>query len=261
MMSRRLLYALVLSMTGIMAAGAQDVIKSANAAYEKDQYDRAIELYNQAARELGTSSELYYNIGNANYRLGNMGEAILYYERALKLNPANSDARTNLEFVKEKINVDVAGGDSYFTGKIMRMITGQSSNTWATISVVLFLIFVASLLTYIFMDSIMLRKIGFFGGGIVLLMFIGTLSFAFVCRNHTVSTEYAIVTVPSSTLSTSPRVPKDKTEEAFLLNEGYKVQIVDSVKTGEGENALMWYDVTTADGHRAWIKQGDIEII
>ena len=51
MMSRRLLYALVLSMTGIMAAGAQDLIKSANAAYEKDQYDRAIELYNQAARE------------------------------------------------------------------------------------------------------------------------------------------------------------------------------------------------------------------
>ena len=166
MMSRRILYAIILSISGIMAAGAQDLIKSANAAYEKDQYDRAIELYNQAAREQGTSSELYYNIGNANYRLGNMGEAILYYERALKLNPANSDARTNLEFVKEKINVDVDGGDSYFTGKIMRMITGQSSNTWATISVVLFLIFVASLLTYIFMDSIMLRKIGFFGGGI-----------------------------------------------------------------------------------------------
>ena len=63
MMSRRILYALVLIMTGIMAAGAQDLIKSANAAYEKDQYDRAIELYNQAAREQGTSSELYYNIG------------------------------------------------------------------------------------------------------------------------------------------------------------------------------------------------------
>ena len=78
---------------------------------------------------------------------------------------------------------------------------------------------------------------------------------------HEIVDKYAIVTVPSSTLSTSPRVPKDKTEEAFLLNEGYKVQIVDSVKTGEGENALMWYDVTTADGHRAWIKQGDIEII
>ena len=261
MMSRRLIYALVLSVLGTIAINAQDLIKSANAAYEKDEYDRAIELYSKAAQEQGTSSELYYNIGNAHYRLGNMGEAILYYERALKLDPSNGDARTNLEFVKEKINVDTASGDSYFSSKLMRMITGQSSNTWAVISVVLFLAFVAALLIYIFMDNIMLRKIGFFGGGIVLVMMIATLSFSFVCRNKASNTSYAIVTVPSSTLSTSPRVPKDKTEEAFLLNEGYKVQIVDSVKTGEGDNAMSWYDVTTSDGHRAWIKGGDITII
>ena len=261
MMSRRLIYALVLSVLGTIAINAQDLIKSANAAYEKDEFERAIELYSKAAQEQGTSSELYYNIGNAHYRLGNMGEAILYYERALKLDPSNGDARTNLEFVKEKINVDTASGDSYFSSKLMRMITGQSSNTWAVISVVLFLAFVAALLIYIFMDNIMLRKIGFFGGGIVLVMMIATLSFSFVSRNQARNTSYAIVTVPSSTLSTSPRIPKDKTEEAFLLNEGYKVQIVDSVKTGEGENAMSWYDVTTSDGHRAWIKGSDIVII
>lgn len=261
MMSRRLIYALVLSVLGTIAINAQDLIKSANAAYEKDEFERAIELYSKAAQEQGTSSELYYNIGNAHYRLGNMGEAILYYERALKLDPSNGDARTNLEFVKEKINVDTASSDSYFSSKLMRMITGQSSNTWAVMSVVLFLAFVAALLIYIFMDNIMLRKIGFFGGGIVLVMMIVTLSFSFVCRNQARNTSYAIVTVPSSTLSTSPRIPKDKTEEAFLLNEGYKVQIVDSVKTGEGENAMSWYDVTTSDGHRAWIKGSDIVII
>ena len=101
-----------------------------------------------------------------------------------------------------------------------------------------------------------IRKIGFFGGGIVLVVMLFTLWFAFATRNHAVNSKYAIVVVPSSTLSTSPRLPKDKTEEAFLLNEGFKVEVVDSVKS-----EMLWYDVKTSDQHRAWIKAGDVKII
>ena len=132
----------------------------------------------------------------------------------------------------------------------------RSSNSWAVISAVLFLVFVAALLAYIFMSNVAIRKIGFFGGGIVLVVMLFTLWFAFATRNHAVNSKYAIVVVPSSTLSTSPRLPKDKTEEAFLLNEGFKVEVVDSVKS-----EMLWYDVKTSDQHRAWIKAGDVKII
>ena len=124
------------------------------------------------------------------------------------------------------------------------------------LSVVLVLVFVAALLAYIFMSNVAIRKIGFFGGGIVLVVMLFTLWFAFATRNHAVNSKYAIVVVPSSTLSTSPRLPKDKTEEAFLLNEGFKVEVVDSVKS-----EMLWYDVKTSDQHRAWIKAGDVKII
>ncbi|MGN0214816.1 MAG: tetratricopeptide repeat protein [Muribaculaceae bacterium] len=256
MMGKRIIYTLVIYVLGANLLFAQDLIKQANAEYEKDHYDKAIELYEKAAKQYGTSSELYYNIANSQYRLGNLGEAILNYERALKLDPSNDDARFNLDFVNEKANVKTDDGNSYFTDKFMNWIMCRSSNSWATVAVTLFLVFIVALLAYIFMSNIAIRKIGFFGGGIVLLMFLFSMWASFITRNRVVSSKYAIVIVPSSTLSTSPRQPKDKTEEAFLLNEGFKVAVIDSVKS-----EVMWYDVKTSDEHRAWIKASDVKII
>lgn len=260
-MGRRLISALMIYIAGASMLFSQDFVKQANSEYEKDHYDKAIELYEKAAKQSGTSSELYYNIANSYYRLGNMGEAILYYERALKLDPNNDDARANLAFVNDKANVNTDAGASYFSDKFINLILSYSSNSWAVISLAMFFAFLAALMAYIFMDNVMVRKAGFFGGGIVLVMFIVTMSFTFVAKNHTANNKYAIVVVPSSTLSTSPRVPKDKSEEAFLLNEGYKVEVVDSVKNVDEKDALMWYDVKTSDGHRAWIKSGDVKVI
>ncbi|MGM9804290.1 MAG: tetratricopeptide repeat protein [Muribaculaceae bacterium] len=262
-MAKKLIYALMLY---VMSAGvimAQDLVKQANGEYEKDHYDKAIELYEKAASQYGTSSELYYNIANAHYRLGNIGEAMLYYERALQLDPNNADARSNLDFVNEKANIKLDGGESFFSDTFSRMVMGRSSNQWATIAVVMFLLFVVALLAYIFMQNVTIRKIGFFGGGLLLVLFVVTLSFAFITRSRSVNSRYAIVVVPSSTLSTSPRVPKDKSEEAFLLNEGFKVEVVDSVTGADKDSAGAgkWYDVKTADEHRAWIKSTDVKII
>ena len=111
------------------------------------------------------------------------------------------------------------------------------------------------------MDNVMIRKIGFFGVVAVLVLMVITLIFTFMAKSHTAENKYAIVVVPSSTLSTSPRQPKDKTEEAFLLNEGFKVEVLDSVKNGEGKSAVKWLDVRTADSHRAWIKADDVKEI
>lgn len=261
MMGKRLLYTLMIYLVGAGALFAQEEVKQANAEYEKDHYDKAIALYEQAAKKYGTSSELYYNIANSYYRLGNMGEAILYYERALKLDPNNDDARFNLEFVKDKANIRVDDGSSFFTDRFADWIYGHSSNVWAVTAATMFVIFVVSLLVYIFFGNVTLRKIGFFGGGLMLVLSVISLTFAISSRNRVKNNRYAIVTVPSSTLSTSPRQPKDKSEEAFLLNEGFKVEIVDSVKNTEDKSGAMWYDVKTEDGHRAWVNASDVKEI
>ncbi|MCH4155068.1 MAG: tetratricopeptide repeat protein [Muribaculaceae bacterium] len=240
---------------------AQDITQKANDLYSKDNFNEALELYLNAAKTKGTSSELYYNIGNTYYRLGNMGKSILYYERALILNPSNADAKTNLDFVNGKIQNNADIGASFLSNLIDSLISRESSNSWAIIGVVCFLLFLGAVALYIFASSVPLRKLGFFGGAALLLFTIVAISCSSHLQSKAMNHEYAIVTVSSTTLSTSPRVPKDKSEEAFLLNEGMKVQIVDSVENKTEGVSEKWYDVKADDSHRAWISSKAVEII
>ncbi len=97
---------------GILLPAAQaesPVIAAADSAYMADEYTKAVELYKQAISTEGPSAKLYYNLGNAYYRLGENGNAILSYERSLRLDPADKDARDNLDFVNARIT-DRPGG-------------------------------------------------------------------------------------------------------------------------------------------------------
>lgn len=238
-----------------------DIISEADSCYSAENYDKAVELYNKVIAEVGSSSSLYYNLGDAYYRNGELGKAMVSYYRSLRLDPTNDDARQNINFVKSKL-VDKVGESGSFFGNMFNSITNQAtSNGWAWISVVLFLIVIAGSGCYIFSGNVLLRKIGFFGGILCLLVTVLTISFAIHARNLSVAKDEAVVTVPSTILSTSPRVPKDRNEEAMLLHEGTLVKILDTVTSGSGDKATVWHEVEVDNSHRAWIKSTDIEII
>lgn len=233
----------------------------ADSAYNAEQYPDAINLYLEAIKTDGTSSTLYYNLGNAYYRNGDIAKAIISYERALRLNPTNGDAKANLEFVNSKI-VDKKGETGTFFSNLMDSFSGIAhSNTWAWIALVFFVITIAAAALYMFTSAIMLRKVGFFGGIVSLLVTVITIILSICAKNIAQNKESAVVTAPSTILSTSPRTPKNRTEEAMLLHEGTKVQILDSVSAKVDSVAVMWYDVQVDNNHRAWIKSSDVEII
>ncbi|MEG0252696.1 MAG: hypothetical protein RR667_01255, partial [Muribaculaceae bacterium] len=85
--------------------------------------------------------------------------------------------------------------------------------------------------------------------------------FAFRMRNKIEDKNSAIITTQSVTLSTSPRIPKDKSEEAFILNEGTKIMILDSVVNTLDKKGERWYDVKADNAHRAWINAKNVEVI
>ena len=101
-----MLFALT-AMAETTASAAESIVNKANAAYEKDDFNQAVQLYEQAAKQEGTSSMLYYNMGNAYYRLGNMGKAVLCYERSLLLDPSNDDARTTILWANAGLGVAI----------------------------------------------------------------------------------------------------------------------------------------------------------
>lgn len=240
----------------LMAANAN--IDKANQAYKQELYNEALKLYLQEAEKTGVSSELYCNIGDTYYRLKDNVHAVLYYERALLLDPSNGDARFNLEFVRGKMQLPDDAGDSWFSNWVEQTVSRLSSNTWAVIAIITFLLFLAGVAAYLFLDSVALRKVGFFGGALVLVLSILANLAAFHVYHKATSGNGAIIMPEQITLSTAPREPRDKQEEAFLLQQGTRVEIIDSIAD---KTHGKWLQVSTAGGHKAWINAKDIEII
>ena len=259
-MMRTIILSIILAVCGVVSS-AQSLVESATAEYNNDKYAKALELYLQAATEEGTSSDLFYNIGNTYYRMGDLGNAVLYYERALVLNPSNEDAEINLEFVNSKIQTRLSEEKSFVVHVIDTFIESLTSNEWATIASITFVLLIAGILLYVFSSVVTLRKVGFFGGGVMLVVSIVSLMSAFTVKSRVEAHDKAVVLSPSVTLSTVPRIPKGKAEEAFILTAGNKVTVVDSVENINGEKAEMWYEVKADDTHRAWLKKEHIERI
>lgn len=239
---------------------AESIVAEADSAYNSLAYSKALELYNEACDSLGASSDLYYNIGNTYYRLDDLGHAILWYERALQLDPTNSDAQANLDFVNGRITDKPVDDRSMISRGYDNITSAAHHDTWAWIAFAMFTLTVIAFVGYLVTNGVMIRKTCFFGGGILLLLTIVALSFALTGASRSSNHDRAIITSPAAQLSTAPRAASDADSQAFLLHEGTKVEIVDSVIPADTQ-AERWYEVKVAGNARAWINGKDIERI
>lgn len=240
---------------------ASSLTDRADSAYAAEDYALATQFYNQAIKDDGTSSDLYYNLGNTYYRQGKNAQAILAYERALRLDPSNADARANLDFVNERI-VDKKGDNGSFLSNTYDSVTSRmSSNGWAWTALALFVLTLGCTALYMFSSGVMMRKTGFFGGIALLILTVGAVILSFHAHTIATRTDYAIITAPATVLSTVPRTPSNRGEEAMLLHEGTKVRILNSATAKSDSLTETWYDVQVDNTHRAWINGRDIEKI
>lgn len=258
-MKKKILNLLVMFIGLSLSAG--NLTDEADTAYSEKDYQRAIKLYNQALSEEGSSSVLYYNLGNAYYRADSLARAIISYERALKLDPTNSDARTNLNFVNTKIIDTPIDRSSYSTMFVDKALSTMTPNSWAVVSVILFAAMLSLAGGYIFSSRVRTKKICFFGGIAMLFISGGAIAISIYGASRAESRDQAVITSTSTQLSTSPAVPLTTQQQAFLLHEGSKVEIVDSVSTPLDPANPKWYEVKIDNEHRAWVSGNDIEII
>ena len=255
---KQLIITIIITVLALPLAATNANIERAHQAYKQELYNEALKLYLQEAENTGVSSALYCNIGDTYYRLKDNVHAVLYYERALLLDPSNSDARFNLEFVRGKMQLPDDAGDSWFSNWIDQIVSRLSSNTWAIIAIITFLLFLAGVAAYLFLDSVTMRKIGFFGGAVMIVASILANLAAFHVYHKATGGNGAIIMPETVTLSTAPREPRDKEEEAFQLQQGTRVEIVDSIAD---KTQGKWLQVSTAGGHKAWINSKDVEVI
>lgn len=259
-MKRYIIY-IFLTLAAFSSLHAASLTEMADSAYMQDDFAKAAGLYLQIANEEGTSSDLLYNLGNCYYRMGQPGMAIVYYERALRLDPFNNEARTNLEFVNSKITDEPGDRGMFISNTVNGFARKVPANVWAGFAIGSFILLLGAIALYVFTANIRFRKIGFFGAIVLLALCVITNIFAHIATDYSTAGDEAIIIKPSTLLSTSPREPKDRSEEAILLHEGTKVELLDSVSTRTDSIVTKWYDVQVDNNNRAWIKGADIEKI
>ena len=114
---------------------ATRVFNEANALYARGSHDEACALYEQIVTGGFENADVYYNLGNACYKTGRIGQAVLAYERALRLEPGHEDAAANLSFVRGRLaDRQTTAAESAVAAAVERFYRRVPSTTLAVIA-------------------------------------------------------------------------------------------------------------------------------
>ena len=250
---------LALLILTLPASFAATAVQQADSAYNKKNFQDALYYYQAAAEKDGVSSDLYYNMGNTYYRLGDLGHAVLNYRRALALDPSNEEARLNLEFVRTKIT-DKPEDDSTFLRNVhLKIVSWMSPDAWAWTSMGVFALMIGLIAIYLFAPSVNARKVGFFGAFVVLFIFIYTLYVAWSSASAYNGNGRAVVTAPVTNLRSTPASSNSSADKVVPIHEGTELIILDSLATPDDPKVPLWYDVKINNTSRAWLPAADVE--
>ena len=250
--ARVLLLVFYLLLTPSLLTSASAVTKvEADSAYVRGEYQKAIDSY-EALLKKGVSAELYYNLGNAYYRTENITRAVLNYERALLLSPSDPDIRFNLQMARSKtIDKIVPEQEMFFVTWYRSLVNMASVDGWAMIALVCLGLAIVLALIYLFSNLIWLRKVGFFGAFLMIIIFVCSNIFAHQQKNQLVYRTGAIITESAVTVKSTPA---KNGVDLFILHEGTKVTIIDA-------SMKEWKEIRLADGKEGWIETRQMEAI
>ena len=236
----------------LLPLSASAVTKAeADSAYTNEQYQKAAELYEQLLKQ-GVSADLYYNLGNAYYRMDNMTQAVLNYERALLLSPGDGDIRFNLQMARSKtIDKIVPESEMFFVTWYRSLVNLQSVDAWARMAIIALVGAILLALAYLFANAIWLRKIGFFGGMFFVLVFLVSNLLAWQQKRALIHRTGAVIMPAAVNVKSTP---SENGTDLFILHEGTKVNITDGTMRD-------WKKIRVADGKEGWIETREIEVI
>ncbi|MFI3266160.1 MAG: tetratricopeptide repeat protein [Rikenellaceae bacterium] len=215
----------------------------ANTQYVNGNFKGAIADYNKILDAGSTSSQLHYNLANAYYKDGQIANAILNYRRAQLLSPSDNDIEYNLEIAKAQVKDKIEEVPVIFVIRALSNLRSSlSSNAWAMLAFILFTMTAILILIYLLASGNRIRKVGFIGGLVSLVLFFVTISFSFSQRKVVILEKEAVIMSSAVSVKSSP----DKgSKDIFILHAGTIVEI--SSTLGE------WSEIVIADGNKGWL--------
>ena len=208
------------------------LFSQANTYYAEGDYAEAATQYEQIlASSTGDLTSdyavIYYNLGNAYFKQGELAQSILAWERALRLQPSLKDAKHNLQFAQSRIVDNIEDTHSFFLSNWLKVVRNAlSERTWVMMSISLFLLTLVGFFFFAFSRTIWLRKTAFYAGVVALLISIVACANAGTLHQRDTERAEAIITQGIVNVKASPN---RSGTELFTIHEGTKVKITETI--------------------------------
>lgn len=198
----------------------------ANTQYAEGNYMEAAVLYEQVLVEQ-PAPEVYYNLGNAYFKQGELAQAILAYERALRLKPSFKDAKHNLQFAQSRIIDNIEDTQSFFLSNWFKAVRNAlRQRVWIIVSISLFILALLGFFIFAFSQTIGLRKTAFYISIVSLIISVVACVNAGSLYQRDTQRSEAIITQGIVNAKSSP----DRSgNDLFTVHEGTKVEITEVI--------------------------------
>ena len=197
------------------------------------------------------SGELFYNMGNAYYKNNDLPSAILYYEKAAKLLPNETDIKYNLSIANSMIVDKIEKVPELFYERWWRFFyNAMDANSWAVVSIIFISMLIIIIGMFIISKTRRSRKLTFFFGIVILIFTVASVAMASDKYHDSVVQKEAIVFTPSITVKSSPTI---NAVDLFVIHDGTKVEIIDRIDD--------WVEIKIQNGSIGWLPASAIREI
>ncbi len=239
-------------LTAPICHAQNDVLfEEATKAYNEGDYELAIENYQHILESGSHSASLYFNLGNAYYKLKKIAPSIYYYEKALLLDPNDKEIRDNLSYARQMTIDDIQPipqtAISRITSRVMNIMTFDQ---WAYTSILFMILFVLLYLAFYFFRFSDRKRLAFIGSMVFLFLTAMSVTLAALQYSEYRDTRPAIIFVSETAVKEEPN---NRSITLFTLHEGSKVYVEETLED--------WNKIMLSDGKNGWIPSSDLRAL
>jgi tetratricopeptide (TPR) repeat protein len=225
---------------GASAANSEPAFEAANKLYEEGRFAEAATAYENLLRSGGVSAALYFNLGNAYFKAGQLGRAIAAYRNASRLSPRDPDITANLQFARNQRQ-----GPSVSISPFHRWLGKFSLNEWTSLASIAFWTWLL-LLAFTELRPTLKKPLR----GTLLVLGASTVGLGILLIAEWRAERLIQVVVVTAPQASARHGPLDESQVAFTLNDGAELRLLDKKND--------WLQVTSGANRVGWIKRNSV---